>query len=205
MRKEDEHIIVGIDPGSLRTGYSVLALRDSVLTPLRFDVIDVSKEKDMSVRLRTIYNVLRDVMRKFKPTAAAVESAFYGKNAQSAFKIGLVRGVAILAAAEANIPVAEYSPRTVKKSIVGTGAATKEQVHYMVTRLTGARLAKAAFDVSDAFAVALCHINHMSPVRTLSRRPTDGLSKISRVQRNRSTSQTWEDFIRAHPERVIIK
>ncbi|MBP1679065.1 MAG: crossover junction endodeoxyribonuclease RuvC, partial [Bacteroidetes bacterium] len=117
-----------------------------------------------------------------RPASCAVESAFYGKNAQSALKLGHARGVALLAAAERSIPTAEYSPREVKKAVAGNGGARKEQVRTMVQTLLGIPRSTMALDTSDALAVALCHI-HRGGTAAPARR-------------------TWKAFVEAHPERI---
>lgn len=154
-------ILMGIDPGTLITGYGVIEFSDGRSRLLAFDAIVNNSLKPMAVRLETIYNKLSEVIKKFSPDEIAIETAFYGKNAQSALKLGQARGVALLAAVKNKRPIAEYSPREVKKSVVGNGAASKEQVQYMVKSLLKMRTVPKHYDTTDALAVAICHSFHL--------------------------------------------
>jgi crossover junction endodeoxyribonuclease RuvC len=137
----------------------------------------------MPARLQNIYGGLQALISKFRPDELAIESAFYGKNAQSALKLGHARGVSILAAVESGIPTAEYSPREVKKAVVGKGTASKEQVQFMVKSLLRLGDRRLLLDASDALAVALCHLHRfISPA---------------------SKHNNWHAFVAAHPERVV--
>lgn len=154
-------ILMGIDPGTLITGYGVIEFSDGRSRLLAFDAIVNNSLKPMAIRLETIYNKLSEVIRKFSPDEIAIETAFYGKNAQSALKLGQARGVALLAAVKNKRPISEYSPREVKKSVVGNGAASKEQVQYMVKSLLKMRTVPKYYDTTDALAVAICHSFHL--------------------------------------------
>jgi len=136
----------------------------------------------MAERLLTIHARIKLLLTTYRPQEFAIESAFYGKNAQSALKLGHARGVCLLAAAEQKLPTAEYSPREVKKAVVGNGNASKEQVRFMVTSLLKLGKTPINLDVSDAAAVALCHLQRLD----------------SPTQRHRD----WKSYVEAHPERV---
>jgi crossover junction endodeoxyribonuclease RuvC len=136
----------------------------------------------MADRLRAIYESLIGVIARHHPHEFAIETAFYGKNAQSALKLGHARGVAILCAVQRGLPTTEYSPRAIKKAVVGTGSASKEQVQYMVRGILGLGNETMQLDASDAIAVALCHLQHLSTPRKLHR--------------------DWKSFVQTHPERV---
>lgn len=145
-------VIIGIDPGSRRTGYGVIRLegnRHIHLTSGHFDVTRYPAPE----RLRQIYLGIQSVISTYQPHEAAIEQVFMHENPSSALKLGQARGAAIVAFA---IPVTEYSARQVKKSVVGHGAAKKEQVQYMVRRLLNLSEQLQA-DTADALAVALCH------------------------------------------------
>lgn len=145
-------IIIGIDPGSRRTGYGVIRLEGNRHIHLASGHFDVSSYP-VCERLRHIYLGMQSVMQTYQPQEAAIEQVFMHENPGSALKLGQARGAAIVAL---DIPVMEYSARQVKKSVVGNGAAKKEQVQFMVQRLlnlTGGLQPDAA----DALAVALCH------------------------------------------------
>jgi crossover junction endodeoxyribonuclease RuvC len=175
-------VILGVDPGTLTTGFGVIASTGSKTLLLSCGTIKNRAADPMPQRLKRIYEGLCKVISTFQPDQFAIESAFYGKNAQSALKLGHARGVAILAAVERGITTAEYSPREVKKAITGTGTATKEQVQFMVRSLVPTRGQTMVFDASDAIAIALCHLHRLS--------------------RPGSHRMSWKAFVTAHPERV---
>jgi crossover junction endodeoxyribonuclease RuvC len=150
-------VILGIDPGTIVTGYGIIEVRGTIMKLVASGSIRNRTDNPMPARLRAIHDTLRDVIAKFKPDEVAVETAFYGKNAQSALKLGQARGVAILAAVSGDLPLAEYSPREVKKAVVGNGSASKQQVQYMVRSTLGMKEGPKLFDITDALAVAICH------------------------------------------------
>ena len=187
-------IILGVDPGTLVTGFGVIDTERGKHHVLGFDVIKNSGDKTMPIRLKHIYDRLCEVIEKFHPDEFAIETAFYGKNAQSALKLGHARGVAILAAVNRQIPTAEYSPREVKKSVTGNGAAAKHQVQYMVMAQLKLREAPKLYDATDALAVALCH----------SYRVQNGKIKSSGSKKTSGkTHKNWSNFIHTHPERIV--
>lgn len=145
-------VIIGIDPGSRRTGYGVIRVEGNRHIYIDSGHLDVSSHP-VNERLREIYLGLKKIIELHRPIEAAIEQVFMHENPGSALKLGQARGAAIVAL---NIPVAEYSARQVKKSVVGQGAAGKEQVQYMVKRLLNLSKILQA-DAADALAVALCH------------------------------------------------
>lgn len=145
-------VIIGIDPGSRRTGYGVIQVKGNHHLHIASGYLDVSSYP-LAERLRRIYLGLKEVMQSYQPDEAAIEEVFMSENPNSAIKLGQARGAAIVAL---TVPVAEYSAREVKKSVVGHGAAKKEQVQYMVQRLLNLKEGLQA-DTADALAVALCH------------------------------------------------
>jgi len=188
-------IVLGVDPGTLVTGFGVVELRNGVPILLQYDVVKNRSNRSMPLRLKSIYAALCDVILEYHPDEFAIESAFYGKNAQSALKIGQARGVSILAAVNHEIPTAEYSPREVKKAVVGNGGASKEQVQAMVKKLLGMTTTPKLFDVTDALAVALCHLNRSGRGRGVS----------SARKRKSSRKSDWAAFAAAHPERILTR
>lgn len=176
-------IILGIDPGTNITGYGIIRQNFSSSKRITSGSIKIPSKQNLPQKLETIYNELNRLIKIYKPNEFAIETAFYGKNAQSAMKIGYARGVSILAAAHNKIPTAEYSPREIKKSVVGKGAASKQQVNYMVKTLLDISKQKMKYDETDALAVALCHAYRMT----------------KRNKRNKD----WKSFVEANPERVI--
>jgi crossover junction endodeoxyribonuclease RuvC len=165
----------------------------SVLT---YNVVKNSGGNSMPIRLKRIYDRLCEIINQYHPDEFAIETAFYGKNAQSALKIGHARGVAILAAVNYEIPTAEYSPREIKKAVTGNGAASKQQVQFMVQTHLRIRETPKYFDASDALAVALCHSFRITGGKATSRRTSRTASK---------THRSWSDFIHSHPERIVRK
>ncbi len=160
-------IILGIDPGSVKTGYGVIAVQGQRHTHLDHGFVPVRGDS-WGERLGCIFRQLRAVIAEHRPGEVAVEEVFMSKNAMSALKLGQARGAAICAAADADLPVSEYATRRVKQSIVGSGGASKEQVQHMVGVLLGLQQALQA-DAADALAVALCHAHwRSSPLAQLS-------------------------------------
>lgn len=176
-------IILGIDPGTIITGYGVIKQNFSACRRISSGSIKLPAKNSLPQKLEIIYDQLDKLIKTYKPDEFAIETAFYGKNVQSAMKIGYARGVSILAAAHNKIPTNEYSPREIKKSVVGNGAASKQQVYYMVRNLLDISNEKMRFDETDALAVALCH--------------------AFRMTKRKKSNKDWKSFIEANPERVI--
>ena len=153
----EQRLVLGIEPGSRRTGYGLLAVRERSVEYVASGCIK-AEVGDMPQRLGIIYRGVSELIDQFNPTELAIEEVFLAKNASSALKLGQARGVAIAAAVAGELPVHEYAARRVKQSLVGTGRGSKEQVAHMVRillKLPGAPQADAA----DALAIALCHVN----------------------------------------------
>ena len=148
-------IILGVDPGSHATGYGVIST-GPVVRMLGGGVIRAGKGAQLSDRLLAIHTELTRVIDRHGPVAMAVEDLFNAKNARSSLILGHARGVILLAGSSAGLSVAEYAPREVKKALTGNGAATKEQVRFMVMRLLALK-ESPPLDMSDALAVALTH------------------------------------------------
>ncbi|MFO7654990.1 MAG: crossover junction endodeoxyribonuclease RuvC [Candidatus Krumholzibacteriia bacterium] len=149
-------IVLGIDPGSHATGFGVI-VTEPVLRVRAMGVIRPADGLDLPARLRAIHDGIAAVMAAEAPVEMAVEDVFNSRNARSSLILGHARGVALLAGALAEIPVAEYAPCVIKRALTGNGAATKEQVRYMVRRLLGLR-ETPPLDASDALAVAVAHV-----------------------------------------------
>jgi crossover junction endodeoxyribonuclease RuvC len=152
-------IVLGIDPGTAITGYGVVRGEPfGALALVECGVIRTSARDPLPVRLREIYEDVRGLIERHKPEALAVEDVFYSRNVRTTVVLGHARGVVLLAGEQASLPVHEYPPAEIKKAVVGTGAATKEQVQFMVTRLLRLRAAPQPSDAADAAAVALAHV-----------------------------------------------
>lgn len=152
-------VILGIDPGSRITGYGVIELRNRKAFYLASGCIRV-EQVTHAYRLKQIFNSITQVIAQYRPSHAAIEQVFMHKNPNSAIKLGQARGAALTALAVAELQIAEYSPRSVKQSVVGYGAAEKGQVQHMVRVLLGLSGLPQA-DAADALALALCHANSM--------------------------------------------
>jgi len=148
-------IILGIDPGSRRTGFGVIQQNGSKAEYVSSGVIRIP-DTELPERLKVIFDAVSEIIARHHPQEVAIENVFMAKSAGSALKLGQARGAAIVAAVHANLPVAEYEARKVKQSVVGTGAATKTQVQHMVKTLL-ALPGDPQEDAADALAVALCH------------------------------------------------
>jgi len=155
--------VFGIDCGTEVTGFGVVdSSEDSRSQQLQFramGAIRLAKGRTLPERLDQVFRELTAEMERWRPDTVAVEEVFYSVNAKSALKLGQVRGVALLAAAQQHIPVAEYAPLKIKSSVVGYGLAKKEQVQFMVARLLGMPQLPEPADAADALAVAICHIH----------------------------------------------
>lgn len=149
--------VLGVDCGSRVTGFGVIDSDGADCIYVQCGVIRVPISDPLSERLKSIHDGLADIIRSFRPDAAAFESLFYSTNVQSALKLGHARGVSLFAAAEAGIPVFEYSPLEVKSAVTGYGRAEKPQVQQMVRALLRVDSLPAQYDASDALAVAICH------------------------------------------------
>ncbi|MBC8196773.1 MAG: crossover junction endodeoxyribonuclease RuvC [Candidatus Marinimicrobia bacterium] len=150
-------IILGIDPGLSKMGFGVIKINDEQPSLIDFGIISTTADQPLEKRLKTIYLDLKTVIKEYQPKAMSVEGSFFGKNVRSMMMLGHARGMALLGAAQAGIPVYEYSPRKIKQSVTGNGNATKEQVKYMVQIILGLKEKKIPDDASDALAIALCH------------------------------------------------
>lgn len=151
-------VLLGIDPGTAATGFGVVAVDSRRSAKLiECGVIRTSPGADLADRLLEIHEEVAELIERFSPVALSLESAFYGKNVRSALTLGQARGAIIVAAARGGVEVAEYAPRAIKKAVVGTGSATKEQVAYMVRRHLRLLTDPAPSDAADGVAAALCH------------------------------------------------
>ncbi len=176
-------IIIGVDPGSIITGFGILKYEKNQLSYINSGVIKTPKTKEIPPRLETIYNELDRLIKFYNLSDFAIETAFFNKNVQSVLKIGYVRGVALLAAQHNGLEIGEYSPREIKKSVVGNGGASKVQVQFMIKKLLSLKNDLPTFDESDALAIAACYAFKK-----------DSLSH---------KSGNWKNFVEANPDKII--
>lgn len=175
-------IVLGVDPGTRHTGYGVVEIVGQKERILAYDAIDLPPTMAHPMRLKVIYERLTAVIEATLPDECAVEMPIYGQNAQSMLKLGRAQAAVMLAAMHRELPVTQYTPKEVKKSVTGTGNASKEQVWYMVKSMLRLTESKG-LDASDALAVALCHGHrvHQGPTGKF---------------------KNWKSFVEANPDRV---
>lgn len=153
-------IVIGIDPGTATTGYGIIKEdENNRLTTIDFGVILTSKNEPLELRLKKIYQEVNKLIFLHQPESAAVEKLFFNHNVTNALSVGQARGVVLLALANSNIPVFEYSPSEVKSAISGYGGADKVQVQQMVKAVLGLDSIPKPDDAADALAIAICHIH----------------------------------------------
>lgn len=151
--------LLGLDPGLVKTGWGVVDSDGVRLRYVACGTIRTTQTDDISVRLVTLYDRLTAMIDEWRPDTAAVEETFVNRNPASALKLGQARGVVLLAPASAGLPVAEYHNRTIKKSVVGAGRASKDQVGLMVSHLLPESRPDSE-DAADALAIAICHAHY---------------------------------------------
>ena len=194
-------IILGIDPGSRRTGYAVLAQRGNRFEALALGVIKAEKLDDHADRLQLIYDETDALIKRYKPDFCAIETPVYGKDPLAMLKLGRAQAACMLAMVRQSLPVAEYYPKAVKKSITGNGSASKEQVAYMLQRLLGLpaeEVAKFSNDATDALAIAWCHAMRRNDIASSG---ADSSASAPRKGRGRGHS-AWGDFVASNPDRI---
>ncbi len=160
--------ILGVDPGSQHTGFGVIEVNGSVVRHIAHGVISSPAAAVFNARLHYMGSEISKIFVRFKPHITVVERIFLGRNADSAFKLGHIRGVCLLAAAQANSEIVEYAARSVKKGITGSGAATKEQVQLVLFASLGL-FGSAPVDASDALSLACFHARRLEVEEVLAR------------------------------------
>jgi crossover junction endodeoxyribonuclease RuvC len=158
---------LGIDPGTATTGYGVVEEIGGQLKALTSGVIRTRAGQPMAIRLQAIHREIKQLAETWQPAEAAVEELFFSKNVRTAMSVGQARGVAMLALADAGLPVAEYTPLAIKQAVTGYGSADKKQMQEMMKMLLGLSAVPRPDDAADALAVAICHL-HSARLKTLS-------------------------------------
>lgn len=151
--------VLGLDPGLRHTGWGVIDIAGNHLAHVADGVVHAAADQPLAARLVSLFRQITDIVERFHPDEAAVEESFVNRNAASTLKLGVARGVVLLAPAERGLPVAEYSANLIKKAVVGAGHAEKAQVQMMVRHILPG-CAPGAADAADALAVAICHAHH---------------------------------------------
>jgi len=149
--------IMGVDPGGEVTGFGVVRREGNTTHMIASGASRARRGESLAEKLSRVFGFVQEIIEKYRPDALAVEDIFYGRNVQSLKSIGQIRGVIILAGSLAGVSIYEYSPREVKKAVVGRGDASKEQVQKMIQALLGLESAPKPHDAADALAIALCH------------------------------------------------
>lgn len=187
MIKQNEKIILGIDPGTNILGYGIIRVQGkSKIELVVLGVIELKKYSDHYLKLKAIYDRVQHLVDEYHPDEVAIESPFFGKNVQSMLKLGRAQGVAMAAALSRTVPIFEYAPKKIKQSITGNGNASKEQVAALLkTILSEKDFSQVYLDATDALAAAVCHFYQQSG--------SPG---------TKAKSSSWEDFIRNNPNRV---
>jgi crossover junction endodeoxyribonuclease RuvC len=184
MGKQDERIILGIDPGTNLMGYGIIQGAGKSPVFIDMGVVDLRKSGDPYVKLGMILEKTLELIDKYLPDEVAIEAPFFGKNVQSMLKLGRAQGVAIAAVLSREVPVAEYAPRKIKLAITSSGDASKEQVARMLARMFNLKEIPKNLDATDGLAVAVCHYYQKG----------DLLKKTG--------SKSWADFIKKNPDRL---
>ncbi|NTV92000.1 MAG: crossover junction endodeoxyribonuclease RuvC [Chlorobiaceae bacterium] len=185
-------VVLGVDPGSLKTGYGVVCEDSSGFSVLTCGVIRLNSARSHAERIGRIYRELEKIINTTKPRRVALETVFLSKNAQSALKLGQVRGAVIALSMNSDLELHEYAPREVKSAVTGRGSASKEQVAFMVTRMLQVTERITSYDVTDALGLALCDLLRMGS-RVTQDQPPGTLAG----------SKSWTGFVRAFPEMLV--
>jgi crossover junction endodeoxyribonuclease RuvC len=175
--------VFGIDPGSERTGYGCVETDGSRHRMVLCGAISSPALSSFPDKLLRIHQQLAGILGECRPDSVAIEDLFHSVNARSALKLGHARGVAMLAAVEAGLPVFEYTPAAIKRAVVGYGRAEKAQVQQMIKLILGLDEAPSPHDAADALAVAICHVHATPPARS------KGFAQPSR-----STATSWRQY-----------
>ena len=161
--------ILGIDPGTVAMGYGIIEIETDKPTMIEYGVLRNKERSPIGERLRFLYSELTGIIAKHQPDVVAIEQPFMAKNARSALAIGRAQAIAILAAANQDIPIHEYTPTEVKQKVADYGGSSKEQVQEMVRLQLCLEEAPRSSDAADALAVALCHLHEVKLQSLLSR------------------------------------
>lgn len=180
-------------------GYGLISQRGKELRMLRMGVLKLNKLGNQALKLRKIFERVLEIIDEYHPDELAIEAPFYGKNVQSMLKLGRAQGVAMAAALYRDIPIFEYSPRKIKQSITGNGAASKEQVAAMVQKLCNFTEHSDYLDATDAMAAAVCH-SFQKQLNIVGGTNDPNLPKIPK---GKKTFNSWESFLQQNPEKKL--
>jgi crossover junction endodeoxyribonuclease RuvC len=176
--------IFGIDPGSERTGYGCIEVKGSRHVLVICGSISAPARSTFADKLKHIHIGLAALLDRHRPDCVAVENIFHARNVRSALKLGHARGIALLAASEAGLPVVEYTPAEIKRAVVGFGRAEKHQIQHMVKLLLGLETPPSPHDAADALAVAICHIHSATGI----------VAERATAETPRTSLRSWRDY-----------
>ena len=159
-----EKIILGIDPGTTIMGFGILKVKDRKMNLVQMNELNLTKYKDHYLKLKLVFERTISLIEEYSPDEIAIEAPFFGKNVQSMLKLGRAQGVAMAAGLSREIPITEYSPKKIKKSITGNGNASKEQVAKMLQNLLAIKYLPKNLDATDGLAAAVCHFYNSNSV-----------------------------------------
>tara|TARA_B100001093_G_scaffold494914_1_gene538831 strand:+ start:843 stop:1439 length:597 start_codon:yes stop_codon:yes gene_type:complete len=159
-----EKIILGIDPGTTIMGFGILKVKDKKMNLVQMNELNLTKYKDHYLKLKLVFERTLSLIEEHSPDEIAIEAPFFGKNVQSMLKLGRAQGVAMAAGLSREIPITEYSPKKIKKSITGNGNASKEQVAKMLQNLLAIQNLPKNLDATDGLAAAVCHFYNSNSV-----------------------------------------
>ena len=186
-------IVIGVDPGSVRTGYGIVRGETGAFALVDCGVIRLRSRQGIPERIKVIYDELDRLLAENKPARLALETAYVNRNAQSALKLGQVRGAVVALAMNRGVELNEYAPREVKQVLTGRGGASKEQVAYMAQHFLNIDRKIRPFDISDALGIALCDLL------------SDGCPASGRKGKTCPSSRRndWSEFVKANPDLVL--
>lgn len=191
---ENEKIILGIDPGTMVMGYGVIKEVGKNMELLTMGVINLKKLDNQALKLKKIFECVLEIVNEYHPDELAIEAPFFGKNVQSMLKLGRAQGVAMAAALYRDIPIFEYSPKTIKQTITGNGNATKEQVAKMLHFMLKFDEDPEFFDATDAVAAAVCH--------AIDKGKDVNYTKHTTEKAKAARKPDWSQFIAQNPDRI---
>lgn len=179
-----ERIILGIDPGTVIMGYGLIGINGKQISLVTMGILKLAKYSGHALKLKKIFERTLALVEEYKPDELSIEAPFYAKNVQSMLKLGRAQGVAMAAALYRDIPITEYTPREIKRSITGNGNASKEQVAGMLQNLLKVEKAPDYLDATDGLAAAVCHHFNEGKVK------------------GAKSYNSWKNFINENPNRL---
>lgn len=193
-----EHKILGIDPGTNLLGYGILNTEGKDLKVEVMGVLNLTKHPDHVTKLKEIFLQLQEIIETYLPATLAIEAPFFGKNVQSMLKLGRAQGVAMSAGMTMGLEIAEYSPKSIKKSVTGNGNASKEQVASMLGHILNVKFVDEYLDATDALAAAMTHYNSHNSLSFA--KGTISKKKIPSSKGKKYSG--WDSFIKDNANRV---